>query len=207
MATVVREPFVQPEPLPLVRPSKRTSVIRSAVLASTDLATLTLSVIVGFWLWRLVNPSIRRSTARCFRSPRNAGHAWLLQPLSRHRTRRRPTYSPLRSLHHPRVPFSHGRDGPHPRTAGRLPRRPAPRVGRTDRIRLVSTSGTICIELVKKIQMSGSEIGEVPVNHYSRQHGRSQFFRWRSLWTTFRQLLSLYFHLVLFGGGGKVAGR
>ena len=76
-----------------------------------------------------------------------------------------------------------------------------------DRIRLVSTSGTICIELVKKIQMSGCEIREVPVNHYPRQHGRSQFFRWRSLWTTFRQLLALYVHLVFFRGGGKVAGQ
>jgi glycosyltransferase involved in cell wall biosynthesis len=75
-----------------------------------------------------------------------------------------------------------------------------------DRIRLASTSGTICIELVKKIQMSGCEIREVPVNHYPRQYGRSQFFRWRSLWTTLRQLLALYLRLVLFGRGGKVAG-
>ena len=75
-----------------------------------------------------------------------------------------------------------------------------------DRIRLASTSGTICIELVKKIQMSGCEIREVPVNHYPRQYGRSQFFRWRSLWTTLRQLLALYFRLVLFERGGKVAG-
>jgi glycosyltransferase involved in cell wall biosynthesis len=76
-----------------------------------------------------------------------------------------------------------------------------------DRVRLVSTSGAICVELVKKIQMSGCEIREVPVNHYPRQHGRSQFFRWRSLGTTFRQVLALYVQLVLCRDGGKVAGR
>ena len=76
-----------------------------------------------------------------------------------------------------------------------------------DRIRLVSTSGTICIELVKRIQMSGCGIREVPVSHYPRQHGRSQFFRWRSLWTTFRQLLALYVHLVVSRDDGKAARR
>jgi hypothetical protein len=35
------------------------------------------------------------------------------------------------------------------------------------------------------------------VHHYPRVHGRSQFFRLRSLATTFHQLLRLYWRLVV----------
>ncbi|HET8547152.1 MAG TPA: glycosyltransferase family 2 protein [Bryobacteraceae bacterium] len=66
-----------------------------------------------------------------------------------------------------------------------------------DRIRLAATSGTVCVELVKKIELTGCRVVEVPVSHYPRQHGRSQFFRVRSLFTTFRQLLLLWVRLVL----------
>jgi glycosyltransferase involved in cell wall biosynthesis len=65
-----------------------------------------------------------------------------------------------------------------------------------DRIDLNSTSGTICVEMVRKIEMTGCGVVEVPVSHYPRAHGRSQFFRIRSLLTTFRQLLVLWFTLV-----------
>ena len=66
-----------------------------------------------------------------------------------------------------------------------------------DGLDLASTSGTICVELVRKIEVSGCGIAEVGVHHYPRLHGRSQFFRWRSLLTTFTQLLNLYRTLVL----------
>jgi glycosyltransferase involved in cell wall biosynthesis len=62
---------------------------------------------------------------------------------------------------------------------------------------LTSTSGTICVELVKKLELSGTGIVEVPVSHYPRWHGRSQFFRVRSLATTFSQLCRLYGRTVL----------
>jgi glycosyltransferase involved in cell wall biosynthesis len=61
---------------------------------------------------------------------------------------------------------------------------------------LVSTSGTICVELVKKLEMSGYEVVEVGVHHYPRQHGRSQFFRFRSLLTTLGEILHLYSRFV-----------
>jgi hypothetical protein len=38
---------------------------------------------------------------------------------------------------------------------------------------------------------------EVGVHHYPRRHGRSQFFRVRSLLTTLLQLLLLYSRLVV----------
>jgi glycosyltransferase involved in cell wall biosynthesis len=66
-----------------------------------------------------------------------------------------------------------------------------------DKIRLFSTSGTICVELVRKLELSGCEVKEVGVHHYPRLYGRSQFFRVRSLAITFYQLLKLWFRLVL----------
>jgi glycosyltransferase involved in cell wall biosynthesis len=64
-------------------------------------------------------------------------------------------------------------------------------------IRLTSTSGTICVELVRKLELSGCQVMEVGVHHYPRLHGRSQFFRFRSLAVTFLQLLRLWVRLVI----------
>ncbi len=57
---------------------------------------------------------------------------------------------------------------------------------------LRSSSGTICVELVKLLERSGMDVVELPVGHYPRLHGRSQFFRVKSLATTFVQLCRLY---------------
>lgn len=64
-------------------------------------------------------------------------------------------------------------------------------------INLISTSGTICVELVRKIEISGCQVEEVGVHHYPRLHGKSQFFRVKSLLTTFSQLIRLYVRTVL----------
>ncbi len=66
-----------------------------------------------------------------------------------------------------------------------------------EQIRLASTSGTVCVELVRKLELSPYRVVEVGVHHYLRQHGRSQFFRLRALAKTFYQLLRLYFRLVV----------
>ena len=66
-----------------------------------------------------------------------------------------------------------------------------------DDIRLCSTSGTICVELVRKLELSRYRTEEAGVHHYPRLHGRSQFFRVRSLFTTFYQLLRLYTEVVI----------
>jgi glycosyltransferase involved in cell wall biosynthesis len=66
-----------------------------------------------------------------------------------------------------------------------------------DRINLTSTSGTICVELVRKLELSGCEVKEIGVRHYPRLHGRSQFFRVRSLAQTFFQLGRLWVRLVV----------
>jgi glycosyltransferase involved in cell wall biosynthesis len=64
-------------------------------------------------------------------------------------------------------------------------------------IYLTSTSGTICVELVRKIELSGCQVKEIGVHHYARQYGQSQFFRLPSLARTFYQLLRLWVRLVI----------
>ena len=61
---------------------------------------------------------------------------------------------------------------------------------------LKCTSGTICVELVRKLELSGCRVVEVGVHHYPRRYGRSQFFRLSPLLTTFSQLVRLYARVV-----------
>lgn len=71
------------------------------------------------------------------------------------------------------------------------------RRGVFDRVRLESTSGTICVEMVTKFQDYGYAFTEVPVHHYHRAYGRSQFFNFRRLWRTGLDLLRLWRKLVI----------
>jgi glycosyltransferase involved in cell wall biosynthesis len=66
-----------------------------------------------------------------------------------------------------------------------------------DVIDLESDSGTICLELVKKLQDAGFRFAEVPVHHFHRAYGQSQFFNFPRLWRTFVQLQALWVKLVL----------
>ena len=42
---------------------------------------------------------------------------------------------------------------------------------------LRATTGVICVEMMRSFQTIGATFVEVPVSHYDRPHGRSQFFR------------------------------
>lgn len=64
-------------------------------------------------------------------------------------------------------------------------------------IELESTSGTICVELVRKLELVGMDVEEVGVHHYPRLHGKSQFFRVKSLLSTLGQLLHLWMWLLV----------
>ena len=66
-----------------------------------------------------------------------------------------------------------------------------------ENIHLTSTSGTICVELVRKLELSGCRVEEIGVHHFPRLYGKSQFFRVRSLAVTFTQLFRLWIRLVL----------
>ncbi len=62
---------------------------------------------------------------------------------------------------------------------------------------LESDSGTICLELVKKLQDAGFRFAEVPVHHFHRTYGKSQFFNFPRLWRTGVQLIQLWWKLVV----------
>jgi glycosyltransferase involved in cell wall biosynthesis len=64
-----------------------------------------------------------------------------------------------------------------------------------DAIRLRSTSGTICLEMVKKMQDAGFKFEEVPVHHFHRAYGKSQFFNFPRLIRTAVQLFTLWWEL------------
>jgi glycosyltransferase involved in cell wall biosynthesis len=68
-----------------------------------------------------------------------------------------------------------------------------------ERIDLKKTSGIICVEMIKKIQDAGFRIVEVPVHHFHRTHGKSEFFNFRRLFRTGRDLLVLWYALVVRG--------
>jgi glycosyltransferase involved in cell wall biosynthesis len=66
-----------------------------------------------------------------------------------------------------------------------------------DRIRLEKTSGVICLEMMKKIHDAGFRIVEVPVHHYHRAFGRSQFFNFRRIFKTAFDVSRLWVALVV----------
>jgi len=66
-----------------------------------------------------------------------------------------------------------------------------------EKVQLHSTSGTICLEMVKKFQDAGFRFVEVGVHHFHRAYGKSQFFNFRRLARTGIQLASLWWDLVL----------
>ena len=66
-----------------------------------------------------------------------------------------------------------------------------------ERIELEKTSGVICLEMMKKIEDAGFRIVEVPVHHYHRTHGKSQFFNFRRVVKTGIDVMRLWFSLVV----------
>ncbi len=68
-----------------------------------------------------------------------------------------------------------------------------------DRVRLERDTGVICLEMMRKIQDAGFRVVEVPVHHYHRTHGRSQFFNFHRIFWTGIDVLKLWVQLVVFG--------
>ena len=66
-----------------------------------------------------------------------------------------------------------------------------------DRVQLEKNSGVICLEMMKKIQDAGFTIVEVPVHHYHRAHGQSQFFNFRRVARTGIDVMKLWYALVI----------
>jgi glycosyltransferase involved in cell wall biosynthesis len=66
-----------------------------------------------------------------------------------------------------------------------------------DDVALEKSSGVICLEMMKKIQDAGFRIAEVPVHHYHRAYGRSQFFNFSRLFRTAIDVAKLWYVLVI----------
>jgi glycosyltransferase involved in cell wall biosynthesis len=66
-----------------------------------------------------------------------------------------------------------------------------------DKVRLEKDSGVICLEMMKKITDAGFRIAEVPVHHYHRAYGKSQFFNFRRLFRTGVDVFKLWMALVV----------
>ena len=66
-----------------------------------------------------------------------------------------------------------------------------------DRVALTSTSGVICVEMMRRFQDAGATFAEVGVSHHERPHGRSQFFRLPAIARSARQLVGLWWALVV----------
>jgi glycosyltransferase involved in cell wall biosynthesis len=66
-----------------------------------------------------------------------------------------------------------------------------------EKVRLTRSSGVICVELMKKVQDHGFRIAEVPVHHFHRSYGKSQFFNFPRVFRTLVDLSKLWWELVV----------
>jgi glycosyltransferase involved in cell wall biosynthesis len=64
-------------------------------------------------------------------------------------------------------------------------------------IPLEENDGSMCIELLKKLQDGGYRFAQVAVHHYPRVYGRSQYFTMRGVLRSYRELFRLWMRLVV----------
>jgi glycosyltransferase involved in cell wall biosynthesis len=62
---------------------------------------------------------------------------------------------------------------------------------------LTSSSGVICVEMMRNFSRAGARFVQTPVHHYFRPYGRSQFFRLPAIVRSARQLLGLWYRMVV----------
>jgi hypothetical protein len=64
-------------------------------------------------------------------------------------------------------------------------------------VRLEKNSGVICLEMMKKFKDAGFRVAEVPVHHYHRTHGKSQFFNFPRIARTGVDVMKLWWSRVV----------
>jgi glycosyltransferase involved in cell wall biosynthesis len=65
------------------------------------------------------------------------------------------------------------------------------------KITLTENSGLICVEFLAKISRSGVRIREVPVHHFHRMHGKSQFFNFGRVARVFLGMAGLWWRIAV----------
>jgi glycosyltransferase involved in cell wall biosynthesis len=66
-----------------------------------------------------------------------------------------------------------------------------------DVVQLESDTGAITFEMIKKVQDAGYRFAEVPVHHFYRQYGESQFFNFPRVARTLLSLVRWWWRLVV----------
>ena len=66
-----------------------------------------------------------------------------------------------------------------------------------ERVTLTKDSGVICLEMMKKVQDAGFRIAEIPVHHFHRAYGVSQFFNLARVVRVGFDVLRLWYVLVI----------
>jgi glycosyltransferase involved in cell wall biosynthesis len=66
-----------------------------------------------------------------------------------------------------------------------------------EKVVLTRSSGVICVELMKKVQDHGFRIAQVPVHHFHRTYGKSQFFNFPRVGRTLLDLMRLWMDLAV----------
>jgi glycosyltransferase involved in cell wall biosynthesis len=64
-------------------------------------------------------------------------------------------------------------------------------------VELTSTSGVICVEMMHAFDRVGVRFVEVGVSHHARPHGRSQFFRIPAIARSAKQLMALWWRVIV----------
>jgi glycosyltransferase involved in cell wall biosynthesis len=66
-----------------------------------------------------------------------------------------------------------------------------------EKIILKENSGAICLEMIKNMQDAGFKFVEIPVSHFFRSYGKSQFFNIKRIFQVAASLLRLWWRLVI----------
>ena len=72
-----------------------------------------------------------------------------------------------------------------------------------ERLTLKSSSGSICVELVKQAQRAGAQFREVSVHHFARRSGESEFFTPGRIFRTYLDLAIMWIELMVVGRGQR----
>jgi glycosyltransferase involved in cell wall biosynthesis len=66
-----------------------------------------------------------------------------------------------------------------------------------DDLKLEYDSGVICVEMISKLTKRGCRFAEVPVHHYFRVSGKSEFFNFKRIFIVSKNLIKLWYKIVI----------
>jgi len=64
-----------------------------------------------------------------------------------------------------------------------------------DGLKLNYNSGVICVEMIARMTRRGARFAEVPVHHYYRVSGKSEFFNFKRVFSVIKNLVKLWYRI------------